>query len=70
MLFKKFDVDGSNFITRENLISAMSKFGKKVSDEELDHIMAEHDPSGEGHITMDEFKKMMIGFEDIVDDIQ
>jgi Ca2+-binding EF-hand superfamily protein len=48
---------------------AFTKFGKRISDEELGDIMASHDVSGEGSINVEDFKQMMLDFEDIVDDI-
>ena len=38
----------------------MSKFGKTISDDELAVIMKKHDKSGDGQLSIDEFKKMML----------
>lgn len=38
-LFATFDVDGSGEITKENIKKAFSKFGREITDEEIDTIM-------------------------------
>ena len=35
MLFKYFDVDDSNYITKDNVKAAMKKLGKIITEEEL-----------------------------------
>lgn len=47
----------------------MSKFGKKVTDEELEEIL-NHDRDGSGVITLEDFKHMMLGIDEIVDKIE
>ena len=39
MIFKRFDVDDRDFITKENLIEAMKKLGREVTEDEVDHII-------------------------------
>ena len=36
MLFKYFDIDNRNGITKENVRAAMKRLGKEISDDELD----------------------------------
>lgn len=38
-LFNTFDVDGTGEITKENIKKAFSKFGREITDEEIDTIM-------------------------------
>ena len=38
-IFKTFDVDGSGQITPQNIKDAFSKFGREVSDEEIETIL-------------------------------
>ena len=36
MLFKYFDIDDRNSITKENVKAAMKRLGKEITDDELD----------------------------------
>lgn len=42
-IFNSFDVDGSGKITPQNIKDAFSKFGREISDEEINTILAKHD---------------------------
>jgi Ca2+-binding EF-hand superfamily protein len=57
-LFKTFDIDETGQISRQNIKEAFTKFGKEVTEEELDEIMKEHDTSRGNSITMGEFVAM------------
>jgi len=57
-LFKTFDVDQTGSISKENIKHAFTKFGKDVTDKEIEEIMREHDTSKGNSITMDEFTAM------------
>ena len=59
-IFKQFDIDGNNMITKENIKEAMSKMGREISDEEIVEIFRKHDSSGDQAISIDEFKKMIM----------
>lgn len=59
-MFKQFDLDGNNLITGDEIRSALAKMGKDISNDEIEHIMAKHDFSGDKQISLDEFKKMML----------
>ena len=54
-MFNIFDVQGSGEITRDNIKDAFTKFGKDIDDQELDHVMLEHDHNASNTITLDEF---------------
>jgi len=41
----------------------MAKLGRDISQEELEEIMRRHDYSGDKAISIDEFKKMILGNE-------
>ena len=60
-IFKTFDVDNTGQITVQNIKDAFSKFGKEVSDDEMDQIMEAHDLDGGKTISIEEFKIMMMG---------
>jgi Ca2+-binding EF-hand superfamily protein len=59
-IFKQFDIDGNNFITKENIKDAMIKMGRDITEEEIAEIMRKHDSSGDMAISIDEFKKMIM----------
>ena len=58
MIFKRFDVDNTDFITKENLIKAMKKIGKSITMEEVNEVLDKHDTMHKGAITFEEFTKM------------
>ena len=58
-IFKSFDVDNKNVISKENIRDAFSKFGRTVSKKDLDTIFEAHDENGDGQIDFEEFKRMM-----------
>jgi Ca2+-binding EF-hand superfamily protein len=60
MLFKHFDLDDKNNISKENIEEAMSQLGKKISQTELDETLSIHDSRKFGKISFDDFKKMFI----------
>jgi len=41
----------------------MAKLGRDITQEELDEIMKRHDSSGDKALSIDEFKKMILGNE-------
>ena len=53
-------MDNSGYITKDNLITAFSKFNKELTKDEIKEIMKEHDISKEGTISYVEFQKMMM----------
>ena len=46
-IFNQFDIDNSGKITRANLKQAFSKYGREISDEDMDDILAKHDIAGD-----------------------
>ncbi len=59
-IFRQFDIDGNNQITKESIKDAMTKMGREISDEEINEIMRKHDSSGDQAISLEEFKKMIM----------
>lgn len=57
-VFKQFDTEGNGYITPQNIESAMTKLGQKVSKKDLKDIMQKHDHSGSGSISFDSFRKI------------
>lgn len=58
MIFKRFDVDDTDFISKENLIEAMAKMDRQITPEEVDNLLKQHDLAKDGHISFEEFKAM------------
>lgn len=58
--FKVFDKDGNGFISAVELRHIMTNLGEKLTDEEVDEMLAEADPDGDGQINYGEFVKVMM----------
>ena len=41
MVFKHFDIDGDNYITREEFAKVLKELGEKSSDEDIDAFVNE-----------------------------
>ena len=56
-LFKKFDVDNTGYISKENLIDAFRRLGHtNISMDEVTEMIAKHDIAKDGQVSFDEFK--------------
>ena len=58
--FAVFDTDGSGSIDRKELKRLMKKLGQALTEGEVDAMMDEVDSNGDGEISYDEFKSMMV----------
>ena len=59
--FRSFDVDGSGYLDREELIEALTTMGDGPVDEEtVNEWIAEADVDGDGKINLKEFISMMM----------
>ncbi|KAJ8298482.1 hypothetical protein KUTeg_025013 [Tegillarca granosa] len=58
--FKVFDKDGNGFISAAELRNVMLNLGEKLTDEELENMIAEADIDGDGQINYQEFVRMMM----------
>jgi hypothetical protein len=58
--FNTIDVDGGGSIDMTELAGAFQKYGEKVSQGDLDGIIAIIDTDGDGEIDIDEFKTIMM----------
>jgi len=59
-IFQQFDTDNSGFITKENIRYAMQKLGQELPPEEIDEILEEHDVTGDGKLSFDEFMRIFV----------
>ncbi|OMJ29962.1 Calmodulin [Smittium culicis] len=57
--FKVFDKDGNGFISASELKHVMTSLGEKMSEAEVEEMIAEADTDGDGQINLEEFLKMM-----------
>ena len=58
--FAVFDTDNSGAIDRKELKRLMKKLGQALSEAELDAMMDEVDENGDGEISFEEFKALML----------
>lgn len=59
--FRVFDTDNSGSIDKKELKRLMKKLGQALSEAELDAMMDEVDTNGDGEISFEEFKELMVG---------
>ena len=64
-IFNQFDTDNSGYISRENIVTALTKMGHEITQEELDDSMKKHDIEKNGVITKDEFKALFLDTSDL-----
>ncbi|KAL4439082.1 hypothetical protein ABPG74_008857 [Tetrahymena malaccensis] len=62
-LFKYFDPSNTNYITIEDLKEIFLRNGRNIPDNEIKQMLKEVSPKTSGRITLEEFKKIMIGEE-------
>ena len=55
-IFKHFDVDDTDYISRENILEAMVKLGKDMTEEEINEAFLMHDITHDGKMSFEEFK--------------
>ena len=60
--FNVFDSDHSGSIDRNELAQLMKKLGQALTDAQIDSLMEEVDANGDGEISFEEFKDMMVRF--------
>ena len=60
--FRVFDTDNSGSIDKKELKRLMKKLGQALSEAELDAMMDEVDTNGDGEISFEEFKELMVGW--------
>lgn len=59
-VFDMFDADGSGCIDRNEMRALMKKLAQDLTDEEVLLIMQEVDTDGDGEISFEEFKMLVI----------
>lgn len=58
--FMVFDTDGSGFIERSELKSAMKVIGETLSDRDIDELLQTTDADNDGKINYEEFIKALL----------
>lgn len=59
-VFDIFDADKSGYIDRDEMRRLMKKLAQDLNEEEISAIMEEVDTDGDGEISFEEFKSLMI----------
>ncbi len=59
-VFKVFDNDGNGYITAAELRHVMTNLDEPLTEEEVDAMINEAYIDGDGQISYEEFKKMML----------
>ena len=59
-IFNQFDIDNSGKITKANMKQAFTKYGREITDADIDDILQKHDLAGDQAISFEEFKKMIM----------
>ena len=59
-IFDIFDADGSGCIDRDEMRALMKKLAQTLTEDEITQIMEEADIDGDGEISFDEFKMLVI----------
>lgn len=59
-IFSKFDLDNTQIITEENLISALDIQGFSLTKSQASEMISMYDTASSGFISKLDFKKMMI----------
>lgn len=59
-VFNMFDADGSGLIDRDELRTLMKKLAQSLTEDEITAIMEEVDLDGDGEISFEEFKLLMV----------
>ena len=59
-VFDMFDADGSGSIDRNEMRALMKKLAQDLTEEEITLIMEEVDTDGDGEISFEEFKMLVI----------
>lgn len=67
MIFRHFDVDDTDYISRENIVEAMKKMGKELTEQEVDEALNLHDITKNQKISFEEFRHMFFPKESFGD---
>ena len=60
--FSSFDIDGDGYITRQELVTFMSRMGETLNDEQVSDLMGKDDIDGDGRISYEGNKLQMSVF--------
>jgi Ca2+-binding EF-hand superfamily protein len=58
-VFELYDVDGTNYISIENLRHIAKQLGESTSDKDLQEMISRVDTTGRGHVTFPDFLAIM-----------
>ena len=56
MIFKRFDVDNTDFISKANIVEALKKLVKNITEQEIEDSLSKLDLTSKDKISFEEFK--------------
>ena len=59
-VFRSMDKNGNGTLTKEELKTVLRALGEKIDDPEIDSMMRILDPDNKGHLTEDDFIRIML----------
>ncbi|CDW90587.1 protein kinase domain containing protein [Stylonychia lemnae] len=59
-LFKEFDHEDIEVLTIHNIKGAMKRMGKDITNEEIEHMLSEHNVPKDGFIDFEKFKEIIL----------
>jgi len=59
LAFRRFDIDNTGFITPQNIEDCFSRFGYKISQNDIDRFVSDFDLENDGVVSKAEFFKIM-----------
>lgn len=57
-VFDQFDVSQTGEINKDDIVTTMQKMGHAITEDELNHIMLQHDTNKNDSIDLQEFKQI------------
>ena len=62
-LFKEFDHEDIEVLTRHNIKGAMKRMGREISDIDIEQMLTEHNIPTDGFIDFEKFKHIVLSDE-------
>ena len=62
-LFKEFDHEDIDVLTKHNIKGAFLRMGRNITDEDIEQMLSEHKIEKEGYIDFEHFKEIMLEYD-------
>lgn len=66
--FKQFDLDGSGYITHDELLSVLRGSGQDVSEEEVSGMLSDADTNRDGKVGADDMRCVIMNGQDVCEE--